>query len=107
MYKEDLADVKLQNSNQLYCILDAILYVNEMLDASIFTWSDELGEKFAEYFESRQFKNCVIRRMWVREIDLLERVAKYEVIRGYFSDDDDVSIHEHDALSYSTLKLDL
>ena len=47
--------------------------------------------------------------MWVREIDLLERVAKYEVIRGYFSDEDDVSAQQQqcDDLNYSSLKLDL
>ena len=69
------------------------MYCNEMLDASIFTWSEELGERFAEYVDSKEFKNSVIRRKWVIDINMLERVARDEVIRGYFSDDDnDVSV---------------
>ena len=62
-----------------------------MLEESIFTWSEPLSERFAEYIDSRQFKNSVIRRKWVLDINLLERVAKDEVIRGYFSDDNEVS----------------
>ena len=104
---EDLSDAKLQNSNTLYCILDAVLYCNEMLDASIFTWSEDLGERFAEYVESREFKNSVIRRKWVIDINLLERVAKDEVIRGYFSDGHDESSASQDILNFSTLKVDL
>ena len=77
----------------MYCILDAMMYCNDMLEASIFTWSEELGERFAEYVDSKEFKNSVIRRKWVIDINMLERVARDEVIRGYFSDDDnDVSV---------------
>lgn len=77
-----------------------------MLDASIFTWSEELGGRFAEYIESRQFKNSVIRRKWVIDINMLERVAKDEVIRGYFSDDNDVATSQEN-INFSMLKMDL
>lgn len=118
-WADDLADIKLQRSSQMHGMLDSVLYCHEMLELSIFTWSDELGERFAEYIESKQFKSNVVRGKWVIDINLLERVAKDEVIRGYFSDDDQEGIlsarpHSEERrtgnqvdLNFSTLKNDL
>ena len=61
-----------------------------MLEASIFTWSEPLGASFAAYVaDSHRFKANIIHNRWVLDINMLERVAKDEVIRGYFSDTDD------------------
>lgn len=79
-------------------MLDSILYVQDMLEASIFTWSEDLCENFAVFCDSRQFKNNILAKKWVVDITMLEKVARDEVLRGYFSD-------EHvDDLNYSTIK---
>ena len=46
----------------------------------------------------------MLRRKWVIEIDMLEKVVRDEVIRGYFSDEDTRSAND---LNYSILKTDL
>ena len=72
-----------------------------MLEASIFTWAEDLCASFVVYCDSRDFKNAILQRKWVIEITMLEKVARDEVLRGYFSD-------EHaDDLNYSSLKVDL
>ena len=59
-----------------------------MLEGSIFTWSEELETNFGTYIDSKDFKNSVLQRKWVKDINLVERIAKDQVIRGYFVDDD-------------------
>ena len=85
-------------------MLDSILHVCEMLHASIFTWSEDLCDNFATYADSHEFKKSVIKKKWVQDIDLVEKIAKDEVIRGYFSDEDQVGTKD---LNFSTLKVDL
>ena len=85
-------------------MLDSILHVCEMLDASIFTWSEDLCDSFAEYADSHCFKTSVVKKKWVQDIDLVEKIAQDEVIRGYFSDEDQVGTKD---LNFSTLKVDL
>ena len=85
-------------------MLDSILHVCEMLDASIFTWSEELCDNFAAYANSNCFKISVIKQKRVQDIDLVEKIAQDEVIRGYFSDEDQVGTKD---LNFSTLKVDL
>lgn len=46
----------------------------------------------------------MLRRKWVLDIDMLEKIAKDEVIRGYFSDEDSSVA---DQMRYSTIKMDL
>ena len=55
-----LADKRLVNSSQLHCILDSILYVQEMLEESPFTWSESLCEDFASYCDSKQFRCSIL-----------------------------------------------
>ena len=59
-----------------------------MLEDSFFTWSEQMLYDFGVYIDSKQFKRNVLHRKWLLEINLVERVAKDEVIRGYFSDND-------------------
>ena len=47
-----------------------------MLEASIFTWSEELLQSFAEYVDSQEFKTSIVNSNWVVDINLLEKVAR-------------------------------
>ena len=38
-----------------YCVVDSIMYVSEMLEQSIFTWSDALEAIFLDYVDSAEF----------------------------------------------------
>ena len=88
------------------CVMDSIIYVSEMLEQSIFTWSDGLEEEFLEYVDSEEFQRCLSSGNWVLELDMVEKVAKDLVIRGYFSDNDDDADGD-DHLKYSTIQTDL
>ena len=79
-----------------------------MLEGSIFTWSEELEANFGTYIDSKDFKNSVLQRKWVKDINLVERIAKDQVIRGYFVDDDLVCNSDSFLdLKFSVLKQDL
>ena len=88
------------------CVMDSIIYVSEMLEQSIFTWSDGLEEEFLKYVDSEEFQRCLSSGNWVLELDMVEKVAKDLVIRGYFSDNDDDADGD-DHLKYSTIQTDL
>ena len=68
--------------------LESLIYIEEELEASPFTWSEPLIESFSQDLRSMKFHNKLLKNKWSNEAYLLERVAKDQVIRGYFSDEE-------------------
>ena len=91
--------------------MDSIKYISAALDESIFTWSEPLEAGFLDYVDSMKFQRGLIHGRWVSDIDMVERVARDLVIRGYFSDDggsnSSAAGDQADHLKYSTLRMDL
>ena len=49
---------------------------------------------FGNYIDSKTFKKNMLHRKWVQEINLVEKVAREEGIRGCFSDDESERMDE-------------
>ena len=106
-----MEEAEAEQQIQVFCVMDSIKYISAALDESIFTWSEPLEAGFLDYVDSMKFQRGLIHGRWVSDIDMVERVARDLVIRGYFSDDggsnSSAAGDQADHLKYSTLRMDL
>ena len=82
--------------------MESLCYIEEELEQSPFTWSEPLIESFASGLKETDFHSKLLKNQWSNEVYMLEKVAKDQVIRGYFSDEE-----TDQSLNFSSLREDL
>ena len=63
-----------------------MLSVTQMLEKSPYTWSETLIDLMDKLVVSEQFVTNLMTNRWHIDVSFLEKIAKDQVISGYFSD---------------------